>query len=99
MRLNWKSAGFVAGALVLTMAGSVSAQSPAASGAAGGLANSGWLLSMVGTTPVVSGTNADILFTEDQAAGFAGCNRFFGSYTSDGASSLTFGPLATTMML
>ena len=52
----------------------------------------------MGGSPVASGINADLLFTDTEAGGFAGCNRFFGSYTSDGASSLTFGPLATTMI-
>jgi len=32
-----------------------------------------------------------------QAAGYAGCNNFFGSYELDG-SSLTFGPIGTTRM-
>jgi heat shock protein HslJ len=34
---------------------------------------------------------------ENRATGFAGCNRFFGSYELDG-SSLTFGPIGATRM-
>jgi len=91
----------VAGLLVASLAGGVGAQSgsPAASPMANGLANTDWLLSTVGGTPVISGTNADLLFTDTQAGGFAGCNRFFTSYTTDGTSSLTFAPAATTMKL
>ncbi len=90
----------VAGLLVASVAGGVGAQSgsPEASAAAGGLANTDWLLASVGGAPVASGVNADLLFADAEAGGFAGCNRFFGSYTSDGASTLTFGPLATTMI-
>ncbi len=46
---------------------------------------------------MASGTNADLLFTDAEAGGFAGCNRYFADYTSDGAAMLTFGPIATTM--
>ena len=34
---------------------------------------------------------------EGTVSGFAGCNTFSGSYTTDGAT-LTFGPMATTKM-
>jgi heat shock protein HslJ len=92
--------GLVAGLLVASLASGAGAQSgsPEPSAATGGLANTDWLLATVGGSPVASGINADLLFTDTEAGGFAGCNRFFGSYTSDGASSLTFGPLATTMI-
>ena len=42
---------------------------------------------------------ADILFTGTEAGGSAGCDRFMASYATDGVSSLTFGPIATTMKL
>ena len=41
--------------------------------------------------------DAYVQFREKDVAGFAGCNRFRGSFTFDG-STLTFGPLATTRM-
>lgn len=88
--------GLIAGLLVAGVAGGVAAQSMAS---ATRLADSGWLLGQVGDTPVPSGTNADILFTGTEVGGSAGCNRFSGTYTTDGASALTFGPLATTMKL
>jgi heat shock protein HslJ len=87
----------LSGLLAATIAGGASAQSPSAA-TSGGLTANAWLLSSVGAQPVASGVNADIAFTDEAASGFAGCNRFFGSYTTDGTSSLTFGPLATTMM-
>lgn len=37
-------------------------------------------------------------FKEDKVAGYAGCNRFFGSYTFDG-KALTFGALGATRMM
>lgn len=89
-------AGILAGMLVASLAGGAAAQSTAP---ASSIANTSWLLATVGGKPVASGVNADILFTDAEAGGFAGCNRFSGSYTSDGASTLTIGPLATTMIL
>ena len=45
-----------------------------------------------------SGVTQTITFTDDgMVFGDAGCNRFTGSYTTDG-SSITIGPLATTLM-
>jgi len=88
--------GLIAGTLVATMAGGAAAQSPVA---AGPLADTAWLLGTVSGAPVASGINADILFTDAEAGGFAGCNRFTGTYTSDGTASLTFGEFATTMKL
>lgn len=35
---------------------------------------------------------------EGEVVGHGGCNRFFGSYQTDGGSSLSFGPLASTKM-
>src|SRR4051812_34060801 len=92
--------GLVAGLLVASMASGVGAQSasPEASGMAGGLANTAGLLSAIGDAPVASGTNADLVFTDTEAGGSAGCNRFFATYSTDGASTLTFGPVASSMM-
>jgi heat shock protein HslJ len=41
--------------------------------------------------------DAHVQFKEKDVSGFAGCNRFRGTYTFDGGA-LTFGPLATTRM-
>jgi heat shock protein HslJ len=87
-------AAMTAGLLMAGLAGGVAAQSPAP---AGGLENTDWLLTAVGTSPVASGVNANLLLASKEASGFAGCNRFFGSYTSDGTSTLTFGPIGQTM--
>ena len=67
------------------------AQSPGAS--SGDLAGTSWAVTSVAGTP---GSGATIVFTDDMAGGFAGCNHFRGEYQLDGAA-LTFGPLATTM--
>ena len=66
---------------------------------AGGLDRTDWLLATVGDAPVASGVNANLLFAREEAGGSAGCNRFVASYASDGASTLTFGPIAATMMM
>ncbi len=88
-------AALTAGLLAATIAGGASAQSPAMM--TGGLTDTAWLLGTVGGKPVASGVNADLVFTDTEAGGFGGCNRFFGTYTSDTSSTLTFGPIATTM--
>jgi heat shock protein HslJ len=46
---------------------------------------------------VPDGVSATISFSEDQVSGSGGCNQFTGSYTTDG-SSISIGPLATTLM-
>ena len=46
---------------------------------------------------MASGVNADLLLGAVEAGGFGGCNQFFMSYTSDGTSTLTFGPIGQTM--
>ncbi len=59
-----------------------------------------WVLAKLGERehPVGAGDRPPTLsFEGDRAAGFAGCNRFSGSYTA-GADSLTFGPLLSTKM-
>ena len=73
-----------------------SSPTPVAGG--GALADTSWLLGEVEGTPVVSGTNADLIFAEELAGGFSGCNRFTTSYQTDGSSTLTFGPIAGTRM-
>ena len=83
-----------AGLLAVSLAPVASAQSPAPNG----LAGSGWVLGAVGGSPVASGVNANLIFADADAGGFGGCNRFFGGYTTDGASTLVFGPLASTKM-
>src|SRR5690606_5307243 len=47
---------------------------------------------------VLNGTRLSIGFPADgKASGFAGCNRFSGTFESQG-TSLSFGPVATTRM-
>ena len=93
--LGW----LMAGSLVLGTSGAAVAQSASPEAMAGGLADTSWSLTSIGDTPVANSNDGDILFTETEAGGFAGCNRFTVAYTSDGVSSLVFGPIATTMML
>ncbi len=93
--LGW----LMAGSLVLGISGATAAQSASPEAMADGLADTSWSLTSVGDTPLASGDDGDILFTETEAGGFAGCNRFMVSYATDGVSSLTFGPIATTMKL
>ena len=57
-----------------------------------------WNLAEMGATADFAHLQPTIEFTADgTVSGFAGCNSFSGSYTTDG-SALTFGPLATTKM-
>ncbi len=69
----------------------VAAQSPSAP--AGELAGTSWVVTSVAGTP---GSGATLVFTDDMAGGFAGCNHFRGAYVA-ASGSLSFGPLATTM--
>ena len=49
------------------------------------------------STSPIAGTELTVTFTPDgQASGSGGCNNFSGGYTLNG-TSLTVGPLATTM--
>lgn len=66
-----------------------------------------WILQTLGGEPAgvgAGGKPLDIQFQPDdmRAAGFSGCNRYFGSYLREGVSgqgsSLQFGPMAGTMM-
>jgi len=90
-------AAMTTGLLMAGLAGGASAQSPSPAAMTGGLDGTDWLLSAVGTSPVASGVNANLVFVSGDAGGFAGCNSFFASYTSDGVSTLTFGDIATTL--
>ena len=55
------------------------------------------LVSLNGAAPV-AGTSLTLFFgNDDQAGGDAGCNTYGGSFTVKG-SSLTFGPMMSTMM-
>lgn len=89
--------GLVIGALALAGC------STAGGGTGGTLDGVTWALTSYtadGTsTDVPADVLADATFqaTDSTVSGSGGCNRFSGGYTQDGAS-LTFGPLATTMM-
>ena len=87
-------AAMTAGLLVAALAPAAGAQSPAPNQ----LAGTDWLLGSVEGTPVVSGTNATLLFAEQEVGGNGGCNRFFTDYTTDGVSALSFGPIGSTRM-
>src|SRR5215213_4835986 len=76
---------------------------PAPTAAPGGplsstIANTDWVLSTLVDTPLVSGSEVTLLMTFTKAAGSGGCNQYSAGYTSDGNSTLTFGPIAATRM-
>ena len=86
---------------ILTMAACNTA--PAATAGPGGplsstIANSDWVLGTLADTPLPSGTPITLQFAFVKAAGFGGCNQYSASYSSDGASTLTFGAIAATRM-
>ena len=89
-----------AGDLVLAGVARIVAKSAAAEpsgSAAWGLVGA-WNLAEMGPTADFAHLQPTIAFTADGGvSGFAGCNTFSGSYTTDG-STLTWGPLATTEM-
>jgi len=69
---------------------------------AAGIEGVQWYLTAVGGVPVspVAGDKQPHMLldpAQKQAAGFAGCNHFFGRYELNG-SSLTFGPMGATRM-
>jgi heat shock protein HslJ len=88
----------VSGLLILSMGSAALA----ASGKGGTLEGPIWVLQTyaVGQTvlDVPSGVDANAIFSAGTVHGKSGCNTFSGSYTASG-SSLTFGPLATTMKM
>jgi len=83
-------------ALAATLAGLMTVlASPAMAGDAGSSSR----MSPVGDWRTkTNGVTQTITFTSDgKVSGDAGCNRFVGGYTTDG-TSITIGPLATTLM-
>jgi heat shock protein HslJ len=69
-----------------------------AGGSSAALPGTKWeLTSLSGATPA-SGTSVTLFFgNDDKAGGDAGCNNYSGTYKVSG-SSLTFGPMVSTMM-
>ncbi len=72
--------------------------------AAASLTDSTWVLTAyLGAqgeqVDVLPDTRVTTNFADGEVAGSSGCNRYFGSYETDGSGSLTFGPLGSTMML
>jgi heat shock protein HslJ len=93
-----------AGALELTGAGRIVAEpaaqapTPRASSGTGELPGTSWDLAEMGPTADFARIVPTIEFGDDgRVSGFAGCNTFSGTFTTDG-STLTLGPLATTRM-
>jgi len=91
MKDDWKR--------VFAFANSESSEGDAAS-SAGSLTGVKWLLTEVSGHPVVASPQGEqpfILFdaSNQQATGYASCNRFFGGYRFDGAR-LAFGPIGAT---
>lgn len=100
MRRTRLATGVAAATLMLVLGTSAAAM--AASGGTGGtLEGHTWVLQAYAVggvmTNVPSTVTADATFIGTTVSGSGGCNVFSGSYTASGAS-LTFGPLATTMM-
>lgn len=60
-----------------------------------------WVLKRIGDSDVVRAEGLEdphmTLTASDEVRGFAGCNRFFGSYQQQ-AQTLVFGPLGSTRM-
>jgi len=66
------------------------------SGGGGTLAGTSWTLTDLDSGGV-TGTAPTLELTETDASGTGGCNTFGGTYTTDG-DTISFGPLASTMM-
>jgi heat shock protein HslJ len=69
---------------------------------AAGLTDSPWQASQYvdasgGLVDAVEGTTLSATFDGEQVAGSAGCNNYFGGYTTDG-DAISIGPLASTQM-
>jgi heat shock protein HslJ len=58
------------------------------------LSGTSWAVTEIAGTPGSGGT---LVFTDDTAGGFGGCNNFRAEYTAD-ETALSFGPIASTMM-
>jgi len=84
------------GLLIFGLAGGGAAQTSSPAATAVVLESSNWLLTAVGDSLVPTGIDADLVFVAGDAGGLAGCNDYFASYTTDGASTLTFGDIAST---
>ena len=89
-----QTAGLLALAAMVAVACNTSAANKSSA-----LLDTEWVLGTVEGAPVVSGTNATLAFGLAQAAGFAGCNQFTTSYTTNGSGGLSFGPIASTRKL
>ncbi len=91
----------LAATLLVSLAGSASAQSPAASPEAPTLADTEWNLVSTGAagaqTPVPAGVTVTLQIHGKLAAGTGGCNRYMAEVTSMDPG-LVFGVPATTMM-
>lgn len=67
------------------------------------LQNTRWILQAIDEVDVIYPEHAkpaDLLMEEgtNKLSGFAGCNRFFGSYESDSSGMIKFSPLGSTRM-
>ncbi|MFN8520460.1 MAG: META domain-containing protein [Chloroflexota bacterium] len=79
--------------LAALAASPAAAQSPSAAAPGTGLEGTSWEVTSVAGTP---SSGATLVFADDVAGGFAGCNNFRAGYqAADG--SLAFGPAATTL--
>ena len=65
--------------------------------APGELAETNWTFVSIGGTPVAADRPTSLAFDGKKLSGSAGCNRFSGTYTSDGRT-LRAGPLMATEM-
>lgn len=84
------------GGAAAIVAGPGVAEGPPAADPGAGLAGTRWSLAELGNTADLAGIVPTIEFGADGAvSGFAGCNTFGGTYTTDG-DKLTMGPLAST---
>ncbi len=61
------------------------------------LSGTNWIFVSIGGVPVAGDRPATLAFDERKLSGSAGCNRFSGSYASDG-KTLRAGPLMATKM-
>ena len=100
MRRSKAAIALVAGTLLLAFV--VPGGAAAAGGTGGTLEGPTWVLASYavnGTmTTVPSAVYVDASFKSGTVNGFGGCNAYSGSYSASG-SSLTFGQLASTLML